>query len=117
MSYIKVMLGGKDRGLKFNLGSVFVFNNEMAGQDKSFAIYATVWAGLKSNAFAKREEFVEDFETVCDWCDQLNMEQVLEITNCFNSIETFRKDLPKEDDKKKLNPEITDANVTKLPGD
>ena len=128
MSYIQVLLGGKDRGLKFNQGALIkvrelIDPNNTAGT----SLYAVVYAGLLMNAYAKREEFVEtidgkqvpiSYETVIDWVDELTPEKGVEILNTFYQIQAFQKLLPKEEeDKKKLTETNIQDSAISLPAD
>ncbi|HXS57508.1 MAG TPA: hypothetical protein VN726_15355 [Hanamia sp.] len=114
MSYIKIDIGGKERGLKFNQGALVTFQGKIDPENIAATTgYALIWAGLKSNAYVKGEEFTETFETVCDWVDELKPEIVLEVIKVFQETQAFKNLLPKEDDKKKLVTKSTKRNALK----
>jgi hypothetical protein len=104
MSYIKIDIGGKERGLKFNQGALVTFQSKIDPDNIAATTgYALVWAGLKSNAYVKGEEFIEKFETVCDWVDELSPETVIEVIKTFQETQAYKNLLPvEESDKKKL---------------
>src|SRR6185312_16802331 len=103
MSYIKIEIGGAERGLKFNQGALITFQGKIDPDNVAGTTgYALVWAGLKSNAYVKGEEFTEKFETVCDWVDELSQETILEVIKTFQETQAFKNLLPKEEGKKKL---------------
>lgn len=81
MSYIQVILGGKEQGLKFNQLSIEIFtsNIDYEAVDTS-AIYSIFFAGLRGNYYAKRKEVDFTFENVVDWCDELYEQEPAKIT-------------------------------------
>jgi hypothetical protein len=117
MSYIKVLINGKEYGLKFNQGAL-IKTNELTdkGNIAGTTLFAVVYAGLLMNAYVKKEEFTETFETVCDWVEELSPEVGVEIMKTFQQITIFQKALKEvEESKKKLTPENTDNSVTESP--
>lgn len=111
MSYINI----QGKGLKFNQGALIIFQSKI---DKDNYIgttsYALVYAGLKSNAYVKSEEFTQTFEEVCDWVDTLSEEEILSVINCFKETQMYKKLIPEEaEDKKKLVPKNTKRNALK----
>jgi hypothetical protein len=52
--------------------------------------YALVYSGLVANCYVKREEPDFDFEKVCDWVEQMSMEDLLKIKECFESTQTYK---------------------------
>lgn len=105
MSYIKINLGGADRGLKYNQGALITFQNYVDKDNVAATTpYALVWAGLKANAYVKREEVDFTFEQVCDWVDALNNETLLEVIKCFQETQAFKDLLPVEEEVKKKLP-------------
>lgn len=78
MSYIKVELGGKERGLKFNQLALEEMTS-VAGEKATQNVYAMFWGGLKGNSYVKREDVDYTFEDVCDWIDQLFAEKKMDI--------------------------------------
>jgi len=114
MSYIKIEIGGKERGLKFNQGALITFQGKIDPDNVAGTTgYALVWAGLKANAYVKGEEFTEKFETVCDWVDELSPETVIEVIKTFQETQAYQKLIPEEKDKKKLRHKNTKRNVLK----
>lgn len=99
-NYLQVNIGGQLRGLKFSNGAYVTFyetvdhNNYLA----SF-YYAVIYAGLKANSYAKREEFTESFETVCDWVDAMSEEDKAAALKVFSETEYWKKQI---DEGKKL---------------
>jgi hypothetical protein len=71
LSYLTVTLGGKQRGLKFNMEAVEQFSRHFNYKTTPSAFYATVYAGLCGNATVKQEEIDFTYEEVCDWVDEL----------------------------------------------
>jgi hypothetical protein len=71
MSYLRVTLGGVERGLKFNQAAVEQFSKYYDYSTTTSAVYATFYAGLVGNAIVKREEQDFTFEQVCEWVDEL----------------------------------------------
>ena len=106
MSYIKIEIGGRERGLKFNQGALIMFQEKIEINNYAATTgYALIWAGLKANAYVKGEEFTENFETVCDWVDELPEADVLRVIDCFKETQAYKKLLPEQpeqEDKKKL---------------
>lgn len=108
MSYIKINIGGAERGLKFNQGALIIFQGKIDPENiEGTTGYALIWAGLKSNAYVKGEEFTEKFETVCDWVDELPEQTILEVVKTFQETQAYKSILPEEKDKKKLAPKST----------
>lgn len=118
MSYIQIEIGGKLRGLKFNQGALIISQMKI-DQDNiaASAAYAMFYAGLKSNAYVKGVEFVDEieedgkkkevpitFEMVCDWVDDLKEEDTLAVLNCFKETQAYKKIVSEvsDEDKKKL---------------
>jgi hypothetical protein len=114
MSYIKINIGGKERGLKFNQGALITFQSKIDPENIAATTgYALVWAGLKANAYVKGEEFTETFETVCDWVDELPEETILEVIKTFQETQAYQKLIPEEKGKKKLVTGNTKRNALK----
>ena len=131
MSYIKIHLGGKDRGLKFNNKAAMLFRKKLDDKDiEGSSSYALIWAGLNANAYVKEEELVDKetviedgkekvvetpitFEMVCDWVDELSVETTLEVFKKFQETELYKKYIPEDDSKKKSRPKNTKPNASK----
>ena len=110
MSYIKVNLGGKERGLKFNQLAIEVIGlHNNSGTNTGF-IYAMFYGGLKGNSFVKGEEPDYTFEDVCDWVDGLeNKEGVIAlVTNAMSETQIWKslvkkgQEIVDEEEKKKV---------------
>jgi polyhydroxyalkanoate synthesis regulator phasin len=73
--YIEAELGGRKRGLKFNLASVEVFEKKIKAVTfeaaNTVGIYATFWCGLVGQAIRKNEDMDFTYEDVQDWVDEL----------------------------------------------
>ena len=97
MTYKQMEIGGKPRGLKFNQMTVVVmtqyldFNNSAATYP-----YALTYAALYSNCYIKREEVDFTFEQVCEWVDELTMDEILEIRDLFESTQSFKNLIPSQ---------------------
>lgn len=101
MSYKQVEIEGKKYGLKFNqMALMLLAEYTDPKHETATAGYALFYSGLKSNAFAKREEFEMTFEETCDLFDKLVPEQINEISAAFNESIAFQKKLPKEEKKR-----------------
>ena len=98
MAYIQIEIGGKLRGLKFNMQlakdeflKTIDFKNYL-----STANYAMFWAGLYANAYVKKEELttLEDvsatFENVCEWVDALDQETIDRVSLVLNESAWFK---------------------------
>lgn len=112
MSYIKINLGGVERGLKFNIYGIEKMTEKMRGSSLMAFAYAMVWGGLQGNSYAKELEPDYTFDQVIDWVDEMGEEknQVIEdVTKVLMSTQGY-KDLIKigaevlsnEGDKKKV---------------
>lgn len=104
MSYIKLELGGKDRGLKFNQLALEIMSGYASATVTTANVYAMFYGGLRGNSYVKREEPDYTFEEVCDWVDLLyaekktdiikQVEQVLTETQVYKSLIEVKKDDP-----------------------
>lgn len=94
MSYIKVLLAGKERALKFNQLSIEVFTANINYEaTETSSIYSIFFAGLTGNCFAKREEVDFTFEQVCDWVDDLfdkDQAKIKEVCNLFTETNAYK---------------------------
>lgn len=91
MSYIQIQLGGELRGLKFNQLTYITFYKEVDQNNYEGTFhYAAVWAALKANAYVKRIEFTQTWETVCDWVDIMTAEDKDMVQNEFSNSATFK---------------------------
>lgn len=110
MSYIKIELGGKERGLKFNQLALEIMGS-YAGETTTQNVYAMFYGGLRGNSFVKREDPDYTFEQVTDWVDEYyaaknydlikNVEQVLTETQLYKSLVPEKKNEDKGEPKKK----------------
>lgn len=91
MSYIQVTIGGKPRGLKFNQMAVLTMTQYLDYNNMAATYgYALVYSGLIANCYVKREEPDFTFEQVCDWADELTVDDLTKIRECFESTQTFK---------------------------
>ena len=100
MSYCKINLGGKERGLKFNNLAIHIIteiseklklSKENTGSLSIAGTYAVVFAGLTGNCFVKNEQPDFTFEEVCDWCDNISEEDALKVNEAITSSEAYKK--------------------------
>ena len=98
MNYKQMEIGGKPRGMKFNQMTV-VTMTQYLDFDNSAATYpyALVYAALYANCYVKREEVDFTFEQVCEWVDEMPMEQVLEIRDMFENTQAFKNLIPAQE--------------------
>lgn len=103
MTYKQMEIGGKPRGLKFNQMTVVVmtqyldFNNSAATYP-----YALVYAALYANCYVKREEPDFDFEKVCEWVDEMKMEDIISIRDMFEDTQAFKNLIPQSEPKEEM---------------
>ena len=92
-NYLQVELGGRKRGLKFNLGTIFfaketsalAANMELDNDIKEAAVI--VHSALLSNCRNKKEEPDFTFSDVVDWVYEIeNLYTLTSITNAFSQI-------------------------------
>lgn len=109
MDYIQVKLGGKQRGLKFNMGT-FRFIGELTGKDplrfedssndlgEQYRIIKTIiHAGLLSNCISKKIEPDFDDGNVNEWVSELSAAEGVEVIEAFR---TANQTVPEENKKK-----------------
>lgn len=105
MSYIKIEIGGKERGLKFNQLAIELISTHNDGKTNSGFMYAMFYGGLMGNSYVKREEPDYTFEDVCDWVDSLKDKEAVtaEVVKAMTETQLWQ-DLTKvgEADKKKV---------------
>lgn len=104
MSYIQIELGGKPRGLKFNQLSLEVYTKNINFEAvQTSSIYATFYAGLIGNTYAKREEADFTFEDVCTWVDDLyekgRTEEIKKVCDMWGETHVYREWLKQFQDK------------------
>jgi hypothetical protein len=91
MSYIQVEIGGKPRGLKFNQMAVLTMTQYLDYNNMAATYgYALVYSGLLANCYVKREEPDFTFEQACDWADEISVDDLTKIRECFESTQTFK---------------------------
>jgi len=92
MSYIKIEIGGKERGLKFNQLAVIILAQKVDAENYAgTANYAMVYAGLSANCYVKGEERDFTFEEVCDWVDLLTQDDINKIDACLSGTIAYKK--------------------------
>ena len=109
MSYIKITIGGKERGLKFNQLAIELMSQYNDSNTTTGFVYALFYAGLRGNSYVKREEPDYTFENVCDWVDVLeNKEKVInDVSAVLTETEVWKTLVKKgdeinEEEKKKV---------------
>lgn len=94
MSYIKVSLGGQERGLKFNNFGIEKLSEKMAGNSALAFTYAMFWGGLQGNSYAKEQDVDYTFENVIDWVDAIpkgEKAKVIEsVTNVLTEAQNYK---------------------------
>jgi len=91
MSYCRINIGGKERGLKFNQLAWLIFNEKIdRGHVLQTAAYALVYAGLKANCYVKSEEADFDFEKVCEWVESVSDEDLEKVNNAFQETQFYK---------------------------
>lgn len=92
MSYCKVLMGGVERGLKFNnLAMLIMAEKTSKDYPNQTAGYAMVYGGLRGCSYAKGEEPEYTFEQVVDWVDQMTIEQSGVIAEAFQQSEAYKR--------------------------
>lgn len=92
MSFVQVNIGGQLRGLKFNQMAVITMAQHLDYENLNATyLYGVVYGGLSANAYVKREEFTHTFEEVCDWVDELTMEDSQKIQAAFEQTQVYKK--------------------------
>ena len=96
MSYIKIDIGGRERGLKFSQGTNILLQDKLIDMDeserKAFGVQYIIWAGLKTNCAIKGERLTNADETpvtiedVFDWVEKLSAEVILGIVNLYTEV-------------------------------
>lgn len=101
MSYILVKdLGGKDRGLKFNMGAVDVYwQNLNFTAFAAASIYVSFYAGLVGNDMVKGVESDYNLETVSEWVDKMyeqgRQDEIKEVCDLFANTRAYADRLEK----------------------
>ncbi len=105
--YIQIELGGKPRGLKFNMAAndelvVRVASHKGRVSETQMA-YDVVYCGLLGNAVAKDIEPDFTYEDVTEWVDGLYLNgkaQVLaDILTCYTETQAYKALFVKEEEK------------------
>lgn len=105
MSYIKVELGGKERGLKFNQLALEIIRTKNNPKSDIQNVYALFYGGLRGNSFVKEEEPDYSFEDVCDWVDELYIkpeagEIIKSVSDVFTGTQMYQSLIASVEDKK-----------------
>jgi hypothetical protein len=113
MSYTTIELGGKTRGLKFNQLAIELIGQYNDSSTTTGFLYAMVYAGLKGNAYVKREELDATFEQVCDWVDEMpNKDTVVGDTTKVLAETQIWKDLVKQGEEAEEKKKATESMPT-----
>lgn len=92
MSYLQLEIGGQRRGLKFNqMAYVLFYQHVDLAEYLATMYYAIVYAGLKANAYVKREELDVTFEQVCEWVDEMPQEDKDAALKAFTETTQWQK--------------------------
>ena len=95
MTYTQIEIGGKLRGLKFNQMTVVTMTQYLAFDNVPASYpYALVYAALYANCYVKREEVDFTFEQVCEWVDEIGIEEVIKIRDMFEATQSFKNLIP-----------------------
>jgi len=91
MSYTKITIGGKERGLKFNQMAMMILT-EKTDKDHPMATaaYALIYAGLKANCYVKQEEADFTFAEVCEWVESVSGEDMALVNAAFMETEAYK---------------------------
>jgi len=99
MSYCKINIDGKEKGLKFNQMAILEIGERNSRckfeqgtlQHELYSTSSIVFAGLRGNAFAKDEP--EDFtwEMVCDWAESASDEDKNLVVNTLIQSEKYKQ--------------------------
>jgi len=101
MSYILVKdLGGKDRGLKFNMGAVDVYwQNLNFAAFAAASIYVSFYAGLVGNDMVKGIESDYTLEEVSEWVDKMyeagRQDEIKQVCDLFANTRAYADRLEK----------------------
>ncbi len=95
MNSIEITLGGEKRRLKFNQGALEVYRKKMFSLPVEMlntgVVYACIYAGLIGNSYVTGVDFVETYETVCDWVDEANKEELKKTCDLFASTNVYKE--------------------------
>ncbi len=113
-NYVQINLGGQLRGLKFNQGAhAEIQSRYKEGQNETFISYIVIYGGLLGNCFVKEIEPDFTFENVCDWADQMTVEDVNAITQAYAASLPVIAEVDKKKVTKKSVVKNTKSNVLK----
>jgi hypothetical protein len=105
MSYIQIELGGKLRGLKFNMYALEEYTKRIADAldraikknstdiSQATLVYACVYSGLIGNCYAKEIDQDFNFEDVTDWVDAASNADLEAACNCLSETERYKEKL------------------------
>jgi len=106
MSYIKIELGGKERGLKFNQLALEIIRTKSNPDSDIQNVYALFYGGLRGNSFVKEEHPDYTFEDVCDWVDEIYIkpnaaEIIKEVSTVFTGTQMYQSIITQKPEKEK----------------
>ena len=109
MSYIKIELGGKERGLKFNQLALEIIRSKSNPLSDIQNVYALFYGGLRGNSFVKEEEPDYTFENVCDWVDEIYVKPdaadiIKKVSEVFTSTQMYQSIIKDAKEEKKRPP-------------
>lgn len=98
MSYCKLNLGGKERGLKFNQMAIVLMHRYVdAEAHEVTSVPAIIYAGLRANDYVKRTEPDYTFEEVVDWCETLGEDDLNKAVAALTEAEAYKRLIPSEE--------------------
>ena len=112
MSYCKINIGGKERGLKFNQMAVMIMS-EYAAADHLLATagYAMIYAGLRTNCYVKREEPDFTFEDLCEWVEVVSLDDMEKVNAAFMETEAYKKGKAYQDEQEAAKKKETEVSA------
>ena len=110
MSYLQIELGGKLRGLKFNMIAIEEIAKQNTTDSKYGFIYSMIYGGMYGCSVVKKEEIDYTYEDVSEWVDAMeNQEEIVaKVTATLTETQNWKRVLNKqetpenEEDKKKV---------------
>jgi hypothetical protein len=90
---MEIVLGGKQRKLKFGQFALQVFLQYTDFQTSQADLYACIYAGLSYTDYIARLGKDSDytFEQVCEWCDEANQDELIDAYNEFTETRAFKE--------------------------
>lgn len=117
-NYIQILIGGQQRGLKFNNAAVDCYWQKVNfNEAETSSIYATFYAGLIGNDIAKGVQHSEfKYEEVTDWVDELSLQDhnpIKQVCDLFAETAFYKKRLENIQEKVRSLSEVEDPEANK----